>query len=181
LEKKPLCIYFILSCLYFLVNFVIEKIDLFVGNNWIFDNWFMRISTLKTKWNFFLKFLKPCLVILKTRNFYFLKNHCNFYKLFLKPNLMVVKINWESPNTGWNLEKDFVHVRIMIQKKYWKKMGLSLILVSWKPWEDFFHSIPARFIFGDFATKMRLVPWDTCLIKIFCRYFREARIPNKIS
>jgi hypothetical protein len=58
LEKKVLFIYlfnfiFILCCLHFLVNFVIKEKDLFVGNNWIFDNWFMKISILKTKWFFF--------------------------------------------------------------------------------------------------------------------------------
>ncbi len=44
--EKNLYVYFILSCLHFLVNFVIEKIDLSVGNNWIFYNWFMIIIAL---------------------------------------------------------------------------------------------------------------------------------------
>lgn len=125
----------------------------------------MKISTLKTKWIFFLKILKPCLIILKMR-FFYKKDQCNSYKFFKKPNLMVVKKNWESPNIGWNLENDFVHVKITIQKKYWKKIVPNLILVFWKPCENFLHSTPTRFIFWGICTKMCLVPWDTRLTRI---------------
>jgi len=117
-------IYIILCCLHFFVNFVIKEKDLFVGNNWIFDNWFMKISTLKTKWNFFLKLLKPCLIILKTRIFFFFKkDQCNFYKLFKKPDLMVVNKKWESSNIGWNIEFFFCLCEDNDPKKRLKKNG----------------------------------------------------------
>jgi hypothetical protein len=61
---------------------------------------FVRTGILKISWNFFLKILKPYLVLLKMGE---RKNWNNTYKCYWKPNPTILNKNWELLYIGLDL------------------------------------------------------------------------------